>query len=108
MSYQCDLCGACCKTFPIYASRSDAKREPRIASEALELKEWLGDEAWRYTLYPLPFQQQCCFLGAENRCRIYNTRPDVCRAFEAGSAQCQEARRRHGLAELIKIPHKTA
>jgi Fe-S-cluster containining protein len=30
-------------------------------------------------------------------CSIYENRPDICRAFEAGSADCLAARRRRGL-----------
>jgi Fe-S-cluster containining protein len=100
MSYTCDCCGACCKTFPIYASTEDAAREPLIQEQGLELKEWLGDSEWRYRLFPLPFQCSCTFLGADKLCKIYERRPGVCRRFEAGSAQCQEARARQGLREL--------
>jgi len=29
-------------------------------------------------------------------CSIYEVRPDICRTFEAGSADCHAARRRRG------------
>jgi Fe-S-cluster containining protein len=98
--YECDSCGACCKTFPIYASAQDAQREQRILLEARQREPWLATARQTYQLYPLPFLETCCFLDEENRCKIYATRPDVCREFEPGSEQCQEARRRQGL-ELL-------
>lgn len=101
MNFECDLCGGCCRTFPIFASESDAQREPRIAKEGKNLAEHLRTADWRIQLYPLPFHERCVFLDVDNRCEIYATHPNVCRRFEAGSEQCQEARRRLGLAPLI-------
>jgi Fe-S-cluster containining protein len=98
--YECDGCGACCRTFPIFASEADSQREPRIATETRRLPDWLATEQWRYQLFPLPFHETCCFLDGENRCTIYAMRPDVCRRFGAGSDQCQEARRECGLPVL--------
>jgi Fe-S-cluster containining protein len=99
-TYECDQCGACCGTFPIFASADDAVREPRVAAETRELPDHLSTTAWRFQLFPLPFHQACCFLGADRRCEIYPTRPTTCGDFAAGSEQCQEARRRHGLPRL--------
>lgn len=104
MPFDCDLCGACCWTFPIFATAADTEREPRIVREGRELSDHLQASGWRYRLYPLPFHETCCFLDDANRCMIYATRPDVCRRFEAGSEQCQEARRRSGLGPLLESP----
>jgi Fe-S-cluster containining protein len=93
----CQRCGACCRTFPIFASAADAAREGRIRAEAVELKPWLRTDRWVWQLFPLPFHDRCCFLDASNRCAIYPTRPAVCREFEPGSAPCAEARRRAGV-----------
>ena len=98
--YECDGCGACCRTFAIYVSQTDAEREPRIREEGLRLKPWLVTTEREYQLFPLPFHETCCFLDGDNRCTIYATRPDLCRHFEAGSEQCQEARRARGLTPL--------
>jgi Fe-S-cluster containining protein len=99
-THECDGCGACCRTFAIYVSQTDAGREPRIRDESLRLRPWLTSPERAYQLFPLPFHETCCFLGSDNRCTIYATRPDLCRHFEAGSDECQEARRRSGLPEL--------
>jgi Fe-S-cluster containining protein len=101
--FDCDGCGACCCTFPIFAAESDALREPRIRNEGRRLPLWLATPQWDYQLFPLPFHESCCFLDGENRCTIYATRPNVCRRFEAGSAQCQEARKLRGLPVLIPL-----
>jgi Fe-S-cluster containining protein len=99
-THECDQCGACCRTFPIFASAADAVREPRIAVETRELPEHLATPVWRFQLFQLPFHKACVFLDGQNRCDIYRTRPDGCRVFEPGSDQCQQARRRHGLPGL--------
>lgn len=101
--FECDGCGACCRTFPVFASRADAAREPRISAEGQSLPEHLSTPEWTYRLFPLPFLQTCGFLDTENRCTIYATRPDNCRTFAAGSDQCQEARRRTGILPLLPV-----
>jgi Fe-S-cluster containining protein len=97
---ECDKCGACCQTFPVLVSLSDATREPRIKQCAIELPEHLKQPSWDFKLHPLPFHRGCCFLGGDALCTIYETRPDVCRTFEAGSKQCIEARAHLGLPPL--------
>jgi Fe-S-cluster containining protein len=101
LTFDCDNCGACCKTFPIFAANGDADREPRIRSETLKLANHIATPDYAYRLFPLPFHETCCFLDTDSRCTIYASRPDVCRRFAAGSEQCQEARRRVGLPPLI-------
>ncbi|QVL30913.1 YkgJ family cysteine cluster protein [Telmatocola sphagniphila] len=98
--YECDLCGAGCRVFPIYASVADAVREPRIASEARCREAWLASPEQRYQIYPLPFLETCSFLQADNRCEIYSTRPDVCRRFQPVGTQCPEARQKMQLPLL--------
>jgi Fe-S-cluster containining protein len=95
--YDCTQCGACCRSFPIFASDADALREPAIRNETRHLAEHLQSVNMAYQLFPLPFQTRCAFLKDDELCRIYETRPSVCRRFEAGSEQCIEARRRQGI-----------
>ncbi|MEM1221996.1 MAG: YkgJ family cysteine cluster protein [Verrucomicrobiota bacterium] len=95
--FDCENCGACCGCFPIFASRSDAQREPKIRDETRTLAAHLQTEDKAYQLFPLPFQDRCAFLKDDQLCRIYETRPQVCRRFEAGSPQCIEARQRRGV-----------
>ena len=98
--YTCDLCGACCQTYSIFASPEDARREPRIVSECQKLAEHLDDGRFSLRLFPLPFLDACPFLGEDKGCTIYETRPRVCRVIVAGDAQCQEARKHKGHAPL--------
>lgn len=96
--FDCTQCGACCRCFPIFASAEDARREPRIQTDTIKLKAHLATPDKAYQLFPLPFQEQCAFLQTDQLCRIYTTRPDVCRRFSAGSPQCIQARQRVGFA----------
>ena len=95
--YDCENCGACCRCFPIFASEADAARELVIRRETREVEPHLATEHKAYQMYPLPFLEQCAFLKENQLCRIYATRPAVCRRFEAGSDQCKEARARLGI-----------
>ena len=95
--YDCLDCGACCGCYPIFVSESDAEKEPKIKEEGILEKNFLRTEQRAYRLYPLPFLKACPFLREDKLCRIYETRPEVCRKFEAGSEQCIEARRRLGI-----------
>ena len=99
-TFDCDGCGACCGTFPIFATAADAVREPRVVAETRELPDHLAMGDWRHQLFPLPFHDRCPFLTGERRCEVYATRPTACRTLAAGDDQCQEARRRHGLLPL--------
>ncbi|MBN8550973.1 MAG: YkgJ family cysteine cluster protein [Deltaproteobacteria bacterium] len=99
-SIACDKCGACCRTYPVQVSLADAEREPRIFDAGLVIPGWLRSKEHHFQLHPLPFLDSCTFLDASSCCRIYNSRPQVCRAFEAGSPECAEARRRCGLKPL--------
>ena len=95
--YDCTHCGACCCSFPIFATEADAAREPRIRRETLREPEQHHSRGRVYRLHPLPFRDRCAFLKRDKLCRIYATRPEVCRRFTAGSTQCIEARQRQGI-----------
>lgn len=101
--YECDGCGACCETWRVLVAEEDAQREPRIRDEARELPENQRTPYWRFVLFPLPFHTSCAFLDGQKRCGIYETRPRVCREFEAGSERCQEARRLNNLPRLTPL-----
>jgi Fe-S-cluster containining protein len=98
--YACDGCGACCGAFHIFASKTDADREPRILARSKPLPLSLAQPGWSRQLFPLPFLRACGFLDEAKRCTIYATRPDVCRDFAAGAPQCQLARDGAGLPPL--------
>lgn len=96
--FTCDLYGAFCKTsYSIFASPEDVQRETRILSEGRKLAEHLDDG--RFSLRLFPFLDSCPFLGEDQACTIYETRPR-CRVLVAGDAQCQEARKHKGHPRL--------
>lgn len=90
-------CGACCRCFPIFATEEDAGQEPKIKEEGIQVKKFSKSDRVAYQLYPLPFLEACPFLKEDKLCRVYETRPEVCRKFEPGSDQCIEARRGLGM-----------
>lgn len=108
-NYECDCCGACCKGHLIVeAYELDLLREPRLASadpfyvqktmaETLSLLED-GDRC-----LVLAAARPCQFLGTDNRCSIYPTRPNTCVGFAAGDEQCQYARQAAGLPLLQPV-----
>jgi Fe-S-cluster containining protein len=101
--YECDGCGACCGAFHIFASKTDADREPRIGAHSRPLPASQAQPGWSRQLFPLPFLKTCSFLDEAKRCTIYATRPDVCRDFAAGAHQCQLARAGANLPPLATI-----
>lgn len=76
----CLTCGRCCKGYSPRFKTPDIKR----ISKSLRLKEGqfieqylLIDAEGDYVLQQTP----CPFLGADNRCSIYEDRPSDCRRF---------------------------
>lgn len=108
LQYVCDQCGACCRGHLIVeADIIDLLREPRLIEadpyysrlspeEALKVLE----EPGRGLTIACGTEHSCQFLGADNRCTIYPTRPNDCVAMQAGDEQCQGARQATGLPPL--------
>ena len=91
---ECRNCGACC---------AYSREWPRLTLEdddaiALIPPELLDDAAGRMRCDG----DRCLALdgeiGVATSCRIYEVRPEVCRACLPGDPECLTARRRHGLA----------
>ena len=91
--FQCQACGACCSysaEWPRFTTEDDADLD-RIpldyVDDSLGRMRCIGD--------------RCAALvgevGVATSCRIYDIRPDVCRACEPGDDECRTARRRFGL-----------
>ena len=102
--YECDQCGACCKgTFIVEADYLDVRREPRllelqVGSYRVTRRELEEEE--KVALLACGTDNPCRYLGPDNRCTIYPTRPNACVAFEAGSQKCQNARAELGIGSL--------
>lgn len=107
--YECDCCGACCKGYLIVeAYELDLLREPRLVSAdpfyshktVAETLQLLEDES---RCLVIAAARPCIFLGTDNRCSIYPTRPNTCVGFAAGDEQCQQARQAAGLPPLQPV-----
>ena len=107
--YECDQCGACCKGYLIVeADDLDVSREPRLiqadphyAAKPLDqVLHELQTDFGRALIIACGTDRPCSFLGADNKCTIYPTRPNACVAMEAGDEQCQLARGQAGLPPL--------
>lgn len=109
MNSECDKCGLCCKQLIIEIDHLDVVREPRLLEHARVHKTWDGqphESDWdkTYALAPRSVDGKtvmgCGFLGPDNACQIYPTRPNCCVAFEAGDEKCEELREQAGLPSL--------
>lgn len=101
--YECDHCGACCTgNLIIEADPMDVLREPRIASECKIMRGMDHSLPILETVWSVACVDPCPF-HRDLRCAIYPTRPNVCVGFQAGSDQCQQSRRRVGLAPLNPV-----
>lgn len=107
--YQCDRCGACCQGHLIVeADDLDVLREPRLidadrhhAGQSVERVVHAIRHNWQ--AIHLAGGQPCGFLGQDQLCSIYPTRPNCCVAMEAGDEQCQFAREAAGLPRLSPV-----
>lgn len=109
LRYECDKCGACCKGgLIVEADDLDVLREPRLinadphhADKSVE--QLVMEIQTDMKVILLACGSRCAFLGADNACTIYPTRPNACVGMQAGDEQCQTARAEQGLAPLLPI-----
>lgn len=94
--YECDCCGACCRNLIVEVDHLDALREVRITVEGRLLdgkgKMPLADAMWGLNNSKRTGHFGCVFIGDDNKCGIYATRPNVCVDVQAGGQKCQQAR----------------
>jgi Fe-S-cluster containining protein len=94
---QCDACGGACCRFVVVAvgaMNADQRRWAEMRGPVDFAHK--GAFLWR-----LPVA--CPNLARDGRCRIYASRPDVCRDFEAGGELCKKAREyRKGIVANIQ------
>jgi Fe-S-cluster containining protein len=104
--FECDKCGACCKgNLIVEAEELDVLREPKIIDADPYHRGKTVDQVmhelqseWKVVI--LACSRPCPFLGSDNHCEIYPTRPNSCVGMQAGDEQCQDARAAHGLPAL--------
>lgn len=106
--FDCQRCGACCSGWRVPVTGSDLVRIDGVHKRALvvlyEEPEPDG-EVGRMACTKRSNEDgpmRCVALvgkiGKRVSCVNYEDRPDVCRAFEAGTRPCLEARERSGMA----------
>jgi uncharacterized protein len=99
----CQSCGACCTysaNWPRFTTEDDAALDLIPARYINERQSGMRCDGDR-----------CSALrgdvGVTTSCAIYAVRPEVCRTCLPGDAECNMARRRHGLSPLV-VPAKRA
>lgn len=118
-TYECDLCGACCRRVKVELSQADLDREPQLVPLARSCtvrlvytnaagQEVGGPVATRKALAMVSDGPgESCRLLASNRCSVHPTRPGACREVQAGGEHCQRERRREGLPPLAPVSPAT-
>lgn len=107
--YECNKCGACCKgSLIVEADDLDVLREPRLIDadrhhRGKPVAQMVEEIQTDMKAVILACGSPCPFLGSDNGCTIYPTRPNACVGMQAGDEQCQEARVAAGLAPLQPI-----
>ena len=107
--FECDKCGACCKGHLIVEGEDlDVLREPRLIDvdryhAGKSVDQVVREMREEMKIVLLACGRPCAFLGQDNICMIYPTRPNCCVGMEAGDEQCQEARAAEGLPPLLPV-----
>ena len=100
-THPCLSCGACCASFRVDFSVHETEDMGGSVPQGLVVEVTGHTARMRGTDHARP---RCAALtgqvGQRAACGIYEWRPSPCREFEAGSAACNRARQRHGLAPL--------
>lgn len=109
MTLDCQKCGACCTsiawnnvTMPfVPLENKDQKRLGKLLKIYSQEEPFSNYKCMLKIIYADPKESRCAALsgqvGCEVSCKIYEKRPDTCRAFVVGSSECLRARRRNGI-----------
>jgi|SRR5436190_14282431 Fe-S-cluster containining protein len=93
----CTSCGACCfysANWPRFTTEDDAALDLIPAKYVNDRQSGMRCDGDRCSALSGR-------IGGAVRCDIYAVRPEVCRTCMPGDAECNMARRRHGLAPLV-------
>lgn len=123
-SVSCDDCnGACCRDIggppgyvslvaPVMHWDTSEHESTFIKWRFLNLQRWptVPDEAKREVIdYVMGLAEHgeeaegvCIWLGEDHRCRWYEHRPQMCRAYGVGSPGCLECRAKHYHRERVQ------
>lgn len=96
----CMACGACCATYRVsfYWAEADALGIPEVMTG--KVNDFYSCMKGTNQCNP-----RCIALGGtigqQVACQIYPIRPGACHTVKVGDEQCQKARHRHGLPNMI-------
>jgi len=88
----CNRCGKCCNTVIL------ALHHVPIAKDTQELNKWLLCHGYETTkifngkedVLALKLDKKCSFLNKDNNCKIYDSRPQICKDFWCKELNLQE------------------
>jgi len=97
LGFHCSQCGKCCRDLRVALTHRDLARLRRsFGRDARGFVDWLAPDAVDMTSEPSSFVElsvgrrlmvlahadgACRFLGSDNRCSAYTSRPEDCRTF---------------------------
>ena len=90
LSLDCGTCGSCCRSNEVVLERADLERlreRPELIRRPFAKRRADGK-----IVLVLLRSNDCKHLGNDNRCGIYELRPNACRSFPIGSECCLYAR----------------
>jgi len=87
VALDCLACGACCKDNEVVLFKKDETRLRKAGLAKLLHKPWSRRANGRVVL-TLRANKRCHHLARDNKCGIYEARPDACRDFPPGSECC--------------------
>ena len=106
MKPDCQQCGSCCKGFLIVEAwyldvlRCDLILTAGHGNSQPTLAEMQAEEDDKCIVLACGLEHPCKFLTLRSICRIYAYRPNTCVYMQAGTIQCTNARKIHGLLPL--------
>lgn len=102
----CQTCGGCCSCFPHIGVRP-AENVPAENYWDITAKgengEIVVDRFLKRSEETLVCKALEGKIGEKVKCGIYESRPQICRAFEAGSDKCHAVRRAYGLEPPLSL-----
>jgi uncharacterized protein len=98
----CLKCGNCCKTTVTTFNESDVSRASKFLqiSKKNFVNKYLIDDMGEYTTITTP----CPFLQEDNKCKIYEVRPEACASFPHTQKKGFAARRAVHAANYTVCP----
>lgn len=97
----CIGCGWCCKLFIVNLSKEEyLSKQFEIMGEQLD--DFEEAELRGFNLIAKKDDETCIYLDKNSRCKIYRTRPKVCREFSCASKEERFAE----MIEKINIKRK--